>query len=29
VKPIFADGADPRTVISTLTPQINAMLGGR
>lgn len=29
VKPIFADGADPRTVVATLTPQINAMLGGR
>jgi len=29
VKPIFADGADPRTVINALTPQINAMLGGR
>jgi len=29
VTPIFAAGADPRTVISGLTPQINAMLGGR
>jgi multiple sugar transport system substrate-binding protein len=27
--PIFADGADPRTVVNDLTPRINAMLGGR